>query len=464
MSRLYELGAARTARLIASGEVSVTEVTRAHLARIEAVDPAVNAVVEPLAEAALADAAEKDAVRPDDPPPLWGVPVTIKINVDMAGHPTSNGVPALNSGAAPGDSAVVANLRRAGAVVIGRSSTPEFSLRWFTSNPIYGVTRNPWDAALTPGGSSGGAAAAVACGMGCLGHGNDLGGSLRYPAYACGLATLRPSLGRVPVYNPGAREERGAVLQSMSVQGVIARNIGDVRLALGPLSQGDWRDPNWRHAPPAGPVARRVGICVDPFGDGVADDVARAVAAAGAAAQDAGFELIEVTPPDAVAAAMTWGELLNAEMEATMLPTIRQMGSAGINRVADHFAERYGRPDRDAFIAAMARRITYQRAWAEMFQQIDALIMPVSAATPFENDQDFERPDTLDELSRAQRALVVVNLLGLPAATVRTLDSRPVPLGVQVVGPMLRDEVCLEVAGRIEAALGLDQGVIDPVV
>jgi len=464
MTDLFRLSAVETASAIARRDVSVTEVTQAHLARVAAVDGAVNAVVEPMAEAALADAAAKDAGRPDDLPDLWGVPITIKINVDLQGYPNSNGIPALNKGAATADSPVVANLKAAGAVVIGRSSAPEFSLRWFTSNPIYGVSLNPWDKTLTPGGSSGAAAAAVATGMGCLGHGNDLGGSLRYPAYACGLATLRPSLGRVPAFNPSAADERAAVLQAMSVQGVIARNIGDVQATLPALSRGDWRDPQWRVSPGEWPRARRVGVCVDPFGDGVEAEVVSAVLAGAEAAREAGYEVVEVTVPRAVDAAVTWGELLNAEMEETLLESIKEMGSAGINRVTEGFVEAFGRPDRAAFIAAQARRITLQRDWAGMFRDIDALILPPSSAVPFRNDQDFLEPETIPDIIAAQRVLCIINLLGLPAASVRTTDDRPVPLGVQVVGPMMGDETCLDVAAGIERALGFDLRPIDPQV
>lgn len=462
MTDLFRLSAVETAALIARREVSVSEVAEAHLARLAAVDGALNAVVEPLAEAARADAAAKDVARPEILPDLWGVPVTIKINVDMAGYPNSNGVPAFNDQPALQDAPVVANLKAAGVVVIGRTSAPEFSLRWFTSNPIHGVTHNPWDKTLTPGGSSGGAAAAVATGMGCLGHGNDLGGSLRYPAFACGLATLRPSLGRVPAFNPSAPAERAAMLQAMSVQGVIARSVGDVQAALPALSRGDWRDPQWRAAPAAWSRARRVGYCVDPFGDGVDEPVAAAVLAGAEAAREAGFEVVEVMPPRAGDAGMTWGELLNVEIEETMLGVIRSHGSEGINRVADGFADAFGRPDRGAFVAAQARRITLQREWAGLFRDIGALILPPSSAVPFRNDQDFLEPDSVADIVAAQRVLCIVNLLGLPAASVRTTDARPVPLGVQVVGPMLGDEVCLDVAAGIERALGFDLRPIDP--
>jgi len=130
--------------------------------------------------------------------PLAGVPVTVKVNVDQAGFATTNGLKIQRNLIAAEDNPVVANLKKAGAVIIGRPNTQAFSLRWFTRNGLHGHTKNPHDPTLTPGGSSGGAAAAVAAGIGAIAHGTDIGGSIRYPAYACGVHGLRPTLGRVP--------------------------------------------------------------------------------------------------------------------------------------------------------------------------------------------------------------------------------------------------------------------------
>ena len=254
MDEVIGWNAARTAKAIARGDVTVSEVTRAHLDRIAVCEPALRAVVEPLDEAAMAQAEAMDAKRPEALPPLWGLPVTIKINTDFAGMPNSNGLPAMNKTPCERDAPVVKNIRQGGAIVIGRTSTPEFSLRWFTSNPIYGRTLNPWDKTLTSGGSSGAASSAVATGMGVLGHGNDLGGSLRYPAYCCGLATLRPSMGQVPGFNPSAPSERPAMLQMMSVQGMIGREVGDIRLAYDVLRRRSSEDPLWNAAPDSGRV------------------------------------------------------------------------------------------------------------------------------------------------------------------------------------------------------------------
>ena len=164
------------------------------------------------------------------------MPVTVKVNVDLKGQATTGGVPANRDAVAVEDNPVVANLRRAGAVILGQTNTPEFSFRWFTENPLHGRTLNPWDPALTPGGSSGGAAAAVASGMCPIAHGNDIAGSVRYPAYACGVAGLRPTAGRIPSYDASDAQGRGLSSQVMSVEGPLARRVRDLRLALAAMT------------------------------------------------------------------------------------------------------------------------------------------------------------------------------------------------------------------------------------
>lgn len=467
MDEIITWSAATTAKKLAQSEVSVAEVTRAHLDRIGQCEPGLKAVVEPLDEAAMAQAEMMDKNRPEKLPPLWGLPTTIKINVDFEGLPNSNGIPALNEKPCASDAPVLRNLRAGGIVPIGRTSTPEFSLRFFTSNPIYGATLNPWDASLTPGGSSGGASSAVAAGMGVLGHGNDLGGSLRYPAYCCGLATLRPSMGRVPAYNASAPAERPMFTQMMSVQGVIAREVGDVRLAYDSLRARSSFDPLWSAAESSGrdrgDRALRVGWCIDVFGDGAVDpDVAKAVEAAVGAAEQAGYEVTELTPPMVNEAAQAWGELLHGDLMAGMRDAIREMGSEAVNGVIDGYGEIFGWPDMKTFIEAGATRMKALRQWAEMFDFADALIMPVSGQPPFRLDQDVKEPETLPDIMKAQRFLYIVNVMGLPSATVRTLESAPVPLGVQIVADRMDDLVCLEVAGRIEKELSLGLGPIDP--
>ena len=207
---LWQLSAAQTAALVRARQLSATEVARAALARVGSVNPRLNAIVECRPDDVLARAAAIDAAlaRGDDPGPLAGVPVTTKVNVDQAGYATTNGLKSQKDLIASEDAPMVRGLMQAGAVLLGRSNVPAFCYRWFTSNLLHGRTRNPRNAALTPGGSSGGAAAAVAAGMGAIGHGTDIAGSVRYPAYACGVHGLRPSLGRIANFNASAPRER----------------------------------------------------------------------------------------------------------------------------------------------------------------------------------------------------------------------------------------------------------------
>ena len=197
---LWRWDAVELAAAIRTRTISSREAVASVLARLDAVNPALNAVTVLLADQALGAADRADAaVRRGEPlGPLHGVPVTIKENVDQTDAATANGVVAFKDLIATSDSPPVANWKRAGAVIVGRTNTPAFSFRWHTDNELRGRTWNPWKRELTPGGSSGGAAAALATGFAPLAHGNDLGGSIRYPAYCCGVAGIRPTLGRVP--------------------------------------------------------------------------------------------------------------------------------------------------------------------------------------------------------------------------------------------------------------------------
>jgi amidase len=253
---LWRWTATDLAAAIQKRQITSREATMSCLARIDSVNPAVNAVVDVLADEALATADMLDQVLQSGHSygPLHGVPVTVKVNVDIKGHATTSGVVAFQNNIASDDSASVRNLRVAGAVIIGRTNCPAFAFRWFSDNDLYGRTYNPWDRSITPGGSSGGAGAAVAVGMGTLAHGNDIAGSVRYPAYCCGVPGIRPSLGRVPSFNPSsASTPAGITSQLLSVQGLLGRTIQDLRIGLEALAARDVRDPWWVPAPLTGP-------------------------------------------------------------------------------------------------------------------------------------------------------------------------------------------------------------------
>ena len=327
---LWRLSATETAARTAAGEITAEAAVGAAIDRMEAVNPRLNAVVESLADEARERALTLDKARAGGAAcgPLHGVPVTIKVNVDQVGHATTNGVVALKDVIAPADAPVVENLHRAGAVVIGRTNTPEFSFRADTDNPLYGRTHNPWGDHISPGGSSGGGGSAVMAGIGALAHGNDIGGSLRFPAAANGAVTVKPGLGRVPAWNPSQKAERGMLSQSMSVQGLMVREARDLHLSMPAMIETDPRDPYhvplpWRGDAPEGPVT--VGFTKETYEFELHPEVSRALDAARDALVDAGYKVVEVEPPMLREAALDGYRALMGEGLALMEADIRAL-------------------------------------------------------------------------------------------------------------------------------------------
>ena len=464
---LWRWDAVGLAAAIRTRRISSREATRAVLDRLATVNPSLNAVTVLLADQALAAADRADAAvrRGDALGALHGVPVTIKENIDQQGAATANGVPAFKDLIATSDSPPVANWKRAGAVIVGRTNTPAFSLRWDTDNELRGRTFNPWSRRHTPGGSSGGAAASLAVGIAPLAHGNDLGGSIRYPAYCCGVAGIRPTLGRVPSHNETAADERPPGTQLMSVQGPLARRVRDVRLGLAAMSARDPRDPWWAPAPLVGePVARpvRVALSIDPAKAGVHADVAAAVRDAGNALANAGYAVEEIEPPDVEGVAATWTTICINEMRHVTQPWIRKYGGADINRSLDLTLAAVPDVDVDGYMKALALRAKHIRDWTLFLERYSLVVGPVSTAPPFEIGFDTAGPERHAEVTRAQRLLVAVNLLGFPAVSVPTGVAGGLPTGVQIIGARYREDLCLDAAEAIEAQRPLPTP-IDPV-
>ena len=454
--QLWQWDAADLAQAIRTRAISAREAVSAALDRLAAVNPRINAVVETLGDEALAAAREADEqVRRGEPlGPLHGVPVTVKVNTDQRGHATTNGIVAFRDVIAPDDAPVAANLKKAGAIIIGRTNTPAFSWRWFTDNDLHGATLNPWNSAITPGGSSGGAAAALAAGIGALAHGNDIGGSIRYPAYACGLVGIRPSFGRVPSFNPSAPEERPLSAQIMSVQGPLARRLRDLRLGLAAMAQFDPRDPWWAPAPLQGlPVKRpiRVAMSADPGGLGVAPSVAAAIRQAAGWLAEAGYVVEEKEPPDFMAAVEAWRTILGTETRLGMLPMIEKYGDKAVQHMARYFDKLTPSLDLPGFGKALASRSTLLRAWMLFFEEYPLVLMPVSCEPPFPAGYDQGDDDTLDRLVTAQRPQFPPACLGLPGISVPTGIVDGLPMGVQLIAGRFREDLLLDAAEIIEA-------------
>ena len=461
-TQLWQFGARELAEGIRRRSFSSVEAVQSHLDRIEQVNPSLNALTRVLQEEALAAAAEVDAglARGDSPGPLAGVPFTVKENIDLAGTATTWGMAALARAEAPIDAPQVANLREAGAIPIGRSNLPDFALRWHTDNGLHGATINPFDRSLTPGGSSGGEAVALATGMTPLGLGNDLGGSLRWPAQCCGTASIRPTLGRVPSATVIEPSDPLIGIQLMNAQGPMARKVEDLRLALQLMCRPSDRDP-WYVPAPLGSGndgQLRVAVVRDPAGAGVEPSVAEAVDRAARALREAGHAVADAEPPGVVEAARGWGTLIAADLER-MTPFVEQLACPDANRFLEIARQAIPAPTAEAYSLAFAGRHGLLRAWADFFRSYDVVLAPIATMPAFPVGADLD-PTGAGAFVTALRMVVAVNYLGLPSAAVPLGDSAA-PQAVQLIGPRFREDLCLDAAEAVERTLGA-RAPIDP--
>lgn len=466
---LWRWSAGRIAAGIGARDISAREAVEASIARLRAVNGAINAVTVDLSDRALAAADRADAAvkRGDRLGPLHGVPVTIKENVDQAGCATTNGVVANRDAIAQEDSPVVANLLKAGAIPIGRTNTPAFSFRLDTVNDLRGRTHNPWRRGVTPGGSSGGAAASVAAGIVPVAHGNDIAGSVRYPAFCCGLAGLRPSFGRVPAYLPTQKAERAISAQLLSVQGPIARTVSDVRLGFAAMAARDPRDPWWVPAPLEGPPQpRRVAVVREPADlDGVAlsPAIAHALDQAAHWLAQAGYEVVDERTPGFTDAARLWFEMFVPEFRQFMQADFERDGDDGIRTAMAYLAAIAPDLDPDAHLKALARRTKLQRDWWLHLERTPLVLAPVCAVPPYGIGFDIESRARTEQVWRECSTLMAVPVLGLPGMAVATGLADGLPVGVQIVGPRFREDLCLAAAEAIEARANVTAGLpIDP--
>ncbi len=459
MTDIWRMAASELAEALRSKTVSAREVVMAHIERIDAVNPTVNAITVVLADDALAAAAALDerlATTGEVCGPLHGVPFTVKENIDLAGSATTEGVAALSGYLPESDAPHIAQARTAGGIPIARTNLPDFGLRWHSDNALRGATLNPWDRSRTPGGSSGGEAVALATGMTPLGMGNDLGGSLRVPSQFNGTAALKPSYGRIATRHTTSPFEPPITFQLWAVEGPMARRVRDLRLAYGVICGPDPRDPLWTPAPLHGPAPDRpvrVAVVRDPGGVGVDTDVVAGVNAAVAALADAGYDVADAEPP-VMAAYLSWRSLIMSDIRLVW-PTIQPMISAGADRFMQAMLEIEPPADLPAYAAGLASRLGVARAWAHFQQTRPLIVGPVCTRQPFPVGRDTASAEEVRAITDSMCLTVAANNLGLPAVAVPVGVASGLPLGVQVIGPRYREDLCLDAAEAIEARLGV---------
>ncbi len=447
------------AAALRDGDISARELLELHLARIAERNPELNAIVSLDEERARAAAALADDTYAagGHVGPLHGLPFAVKDTHALAGWRTTYGSPIFADAVADHDDLLVERIRRAGVVFVGKTNVPEFAAGSHTFNPVFGVTRNPVDPSRSAGGSSGGAACALATGMVPLADGSDMGGSLRNPASFCGVVGLRPSWGRVPewpLYNQW---------ETTSVGGPMARNVGDLALLLSVMAGPDPRaphalgDPGSAFAPPVTPArvaGLRVAATTDLGGALVVDhEVADVVRATAARLSDAGAAVTEAHP-DVSLADDTFRTLrawhLQAKLGALLAahPTSFKPSLEANIRAGESLSG-----------ADVARAYTQRTALAEtmrtFFEHYDVLLLPTSQVPPFPVEQEF--PETINgqqmpDYLAWMRSAYFITVTGCPAMSVPAgTTTAGLPVGVQLVTSHGSDRRLLEVGAALEA-------------
>ncbi len=456
---LWRKSAVQIATGVRTGDWSAKEVLDSVYARVDALNPHLNAIVEQDRDQAYAAAAAADQRVADGTAlgALHGVPVTIKINVDVEGQPNSNGIQAFKEIIAPAHAPIVKNLVDAGAVIIGMTNTPEFSMRGTTDNPLYGLTRNPWGERLSPGGSSGGAGSAAAAGFGPIHHGNDIAGSLRFPSTMCGVATVKPGLGRVPAYNPSATAERGMLSQLMSVQGVICRDVADVAYTMPSIVRHDPRDPwhvpmDFAGPPLEGPI--KVAFTKNSHGYAMHEDIVENLERAARTLEQAGYVVEEVEPPPITEPAHGWFSVAILEIKLTLDPVAKQVGSPTIQQIFEDFYDISDMVDLEGYFSGIAARTAMVRAWSEFLDEYPLVLTPFLMRPSYDYDFD-ETKAGLKDMFDAAIYSYGLNYLGLPAGVVPGGYADGAPSCVQIVGRRFREDLILDALQVIEDDVGV---------
>lgn len=455
--------ATELAQMVRSGELSAAELVEASLTRIEELEPRINAFTHVAADSAMAVARE---IRAGDPRPFAGVPIAIKDNRAVAGMPLTMCSDLFGDLIADHDAYLVRRLREAGFVIVGKTALPEMGILPTTESRRFGPTRNPWDLERTPGGSSGGAAAAVAAGMVPIAHGNDGGGSIRIPAACCGLVGLKPARGRVSVGPDGGES-------FLVSDGVLTRTVADTAHALDVLAGYELGDSSWApvpHRPYAdsaagdpGPMniglafnAPLEGAELDPVCEQAARDAAELL-------ESLGHRVQEITPP--------WSNLdLLPHFSRLFGPAVstttwvgarlagREPAEGDVEPLTWEIWERARRQDTITYLMAENKLQSVARELVQFFAPYDAVLTPALAQRPLWTGEVHGRgPDAWEHFRRSglfTPYTAICNVIGLPAVSLPLYQGDDgLPAAVQVIGRPAAEDTLLSLAGQLEAAL-----------
>lgn len=448
----WRRSATETARAIAAGTLTAVEVAESHRERIEAVNPALNAIVRRTDDELLATARAVDSGSVGGP--LAGAVMTTKINTDHSPYPNDNGIKALAANPSPVVHPVVRGLLGAGMMMAGRTNSPAFAMRFHTDNELHGETLNPHRIDISCGGSSGGAGVAVATGMCQIAQGNDVAGSVRWPAYMNGVLGLRPTVGRMPTggTNPNPR---GYTATMMSTHGPLARTMADLRAGYEAMGTQNWADPFWvpaRHDfGPTGPV--RVALVTD---DGLTIDpvVVERIRRVGAILADAGHDVVEATPPMLEVFFGLWKRLGAFDMLLGLVPMLPQIDDAGLTRAMTTWTDTFPEPTGAMFLKALHDRDLLIRAWNAFYAEHPIVVTPMMTVPTLGRACDIDLPGGIEAIDDAGRWGINLSAIGMPALAYPVGSHDGAPTGVQITAHAWREDLLLAAGDALEASLG----------
>ena len=448
----WQLSAVRTAELVRDGDVSAAEVAESHIRRIDEVNPRLNAVVLRTDDALRETASRVDAGTVTGP--LAGGVMTTKINTDHVPYPNDNGIKALAGNVSPVTHGVVRGMLGAGLMMAGRTNSPAFAMRFHTANDLHGETLNPHRLDISCGGSSGGAGVAVATGMCQIGQGNDVAGSVRWPAYMNGVIGLRPTVGRMPTggTNPNPR---GWSASMMSTHGPIARTMADLRAGYAAMAAPNWDEPFWVPAPHEFPVPERVTVALV-VEDGLPIDpvvVANLRRTAGILA-DAGYEVVETAPPMLEEFFSLWKTVGALDLMLGLVPALPGIDDAGLTAAMVNWTQSFPEPSGQVFLRGLQTRDMVMRAWNTFLAGHQLILTPMMTVPTVERAYDVAHPDAGAELDLFGRWGINLSAIQMPALAFPTGSHDGAPLGVQLVAHTWREDLLLTAGDVLERALG----------
>ena len=451
---IYESATAMAAA-IREKQVSASELVRACLRRIDEVNPQLNAVVQICSEQALKEARDADQklARGDVVGPLRGVPFTLKDAIESKGVICTGGTEGRAHYIPAEDAVVVKRLRAAGAILLGKTNCPELGWAWEADNLIYGRTNNPYDLTLSPGGSSGGESAIIAAGGSAFGLGSDAGGSVRFPAHCTGIASIKPTSGRVP--RTGHFPGPGGLLDAIWQIGPLARNVKDLALVLPVISGVDMRDPAIVPMPLGDPRAivlpkLRIAFHTDNGIVAPSSEIAEAVKKAASMLSELGVSVEEVRPPAIEQTYEIYFGLFTADGGAGIESLLRDVGTTRVHPLMQRVLDLQHQGAKS--VAELGELIghwdAFRRAMLSFMANYDALLCPVCSFAGMEHGSTYDRLSCFSYTMTS-------NLTGWPAAVVRGgTTQKGLPIGVQVVARPWREDVALAIAQALQDTLG----------